>query len=117
MAKVIVGCKLPNGLVIDIKGKGRVHLQGSNAASLASSPALYNPRTAESAPEAVGLTMVEETFWKSWCAQMKGFPPLENGLIFAATKKRDVLAEAKEKSAIKTGLDRMEKPKPPVVGA
>lgn len=90
MAKTVtVACKLPNGLVIDHKGR-EVVLTGANA------------------PTSVGgfgLTPnVDADWFDDWMASNLDMPVVANEIIFANTAEK-AGDEAKEKKGIKTGLE------------
>ena len=55
-----------------------------------------------------GLTHgVPKEFWDKWIAQHRTFDPVVNGLIFAHESRGKAVDEAKEKKAVKTGLERL----------
>lgn len=115
--KVVIGCKLPNGLIIEHKGVS-VELRGSRI-----------PLNEDGQPVSdrqiiggYGVTEVDKEFWDAWKASVcpKGkmeswFAPMRSGAIFdvptfddaksVATVQKEVLADD---PSIK-GLDRNKK--------
>jgi hypothetical protein len=100
---VIVMCKTPSGLVLDLGDSDarKVRLNGAN-----------HPDAVDGA----GLTVVDKSFWDTWHTQFKGYPPLETGLIWAADKEDAAKDAAKELKDEKTGFEGLnpEKPGPEV---
>lgn len=68
---VVVGCRLPWGLVIQLNGK-QYELNGRNKASQAGLVLPY------------GSTLVDKDFANKWFAANKAWPPVESGAIFMA---------------------------------
>lgn len=111
---VTVACKLPNGLVIDLKQEDGTYAAFTlNGAFKA--PGVLDRRVKETAPGEVGLTPIPKEFWNKWSELNKDFAPFKNGLIFAQKNPREALAEARDKESVKTGLERLEKPKEPII--
>ena len=115
---VIVGCKLPNGLVLQVKDK-RVTVRGS---------AHYmqpNPKRKFVNPEVIyadSLTLVSKEFWEAWLAQMKenfpgGYAPLATGAIYANQTKDRAMGMAKDTEKEATGLEQNDPDKIPGVEA
>lgn len=96
MAKVIIGCKLPNGLVIEnpLNPNERVTLNGLNKALIIGAKH--------------ATTEVDADMWKLWKATNKDFGPLKNGAIFEAKDKASANAIAKETEKEKTGLEKID---------
>lgn len=122
-ATVTVGCKLPLGLYLQLQRKRmereetpggykervyfdkygqRYHINGPAIPS-GSPPAGYR------VPTIVGgsaLTSgIPKDFWEEWLEQNKDAPYVQSGMIFAAEKRSDVAAEAREKVDIKSGFE------------
>lgn len=98
MTTVIVGCKLPNGLVIDIPGlKTPITLKGANDSEVIGGH---------------GLTEVPEEVWGAWTKLYADFVPLKRGLVFAQKSERAAATEAKERKGNKTGLEGLDATKP-----
>ncbi len=82
--KVIVGCKLPNGLIIQM-GDKKVELKGANSTEIVGGH---------------GLTTVDKEFWDAWHSANLDFPAVENELIFASKSEKEAAAEAKDKNRV-----------------
>lgn len=95
MAKqIVVGCKLPNGIVLEV-GKTKVALNGLNRTKIIGSTH--------------GTTDVDEEFWKAWSAENKEFPAFKSGAIFAAASQNEVAAMGKSLAEVPTGFEPMKK--------
>ena len=87
---IIVGCKLPHGLEIQLGGK-TVVLNGANSTDIIGG---------------YGLTRdVDKAAFDQWLLDYKDFPAVQNGLIFAQANEKAVKSEATEKADEKTGLE------------
>ncbi len=89
MAKVTIGCKLPNGLIIEVDGV-RVTLNGVNRSNIIGATHC--------------TTEVEESFWAAWLAEHKEFVPITSGSIFVAKNANEAAAIVKD-NPTKTGLE------------
>lgn len=112
MAKVFIGCKLPNGLLMELirlpENKnsiipvGRtdddivVRLAGANESRIART----NPADA-----AFGITEVDEEFAKEWFKRNKGLKFVKDGLVFMVGTDAAAKAEAKDRRTERTGLE------------
>ena len=92
MPDVIVGCKLPHGIVISPKGK-KITLNGSNASRIFGG---------------YGLTTVDKELMDSWMGEHKEFQPVKAGLIFVQSSDDRAKDTAKERASIKTGLEPLD---------
>lgn len=129
---VCIGCKLPAGLILELDNittvatpmsGGRevpVHAPSGKKFEIIGSKAneenspqhrLLEEGTARVA-FGYGMTDIPADFWEAWSTQHKGFPPLELGQIFAVQNSRDAAGEAKNRKALKTGLEGMDPDKP-----
>lgn len=92
---VFVGCKLPQGLVIEHPAdpKQRVVLKGVNKQHIVGS--------------GYGVTEVDGDFWGEWLAANKTFAPVVSGAIFAAPSAADVAALAADIKSLSTGFEPM----------
>lgn len=89
---VTVGCKLPNGLVLEFGGKS-VEVNGANSSIIIGG---------------YGLTEgVDAAFFEAWMEAHEAMPFVRNQLIFAQAKTADAQAEATEKASEKTGFEGM----------
>ncbi len=96
MAKniVVVGCKLPNGIVLDLPNSEKtVTLNGRNKAVIIGSD--------------YGITDVDAEFWEAWHKVNKKFPAVVSGAIFVAATRQEADAKAKEFADRETGLEPM----------
>lgn len=100
-----VACKLPHGLHLDLEGK-RITLNGTMKSGRLN-------KFFMAPDDCVGLTQVPVDFWEAWAEKNRELPQLKKGFIFANSKKKEVLSEAKEKSDLKTGLERIDPNKLP----
>jgi hypothetical protein len=92
---VIIGCKLPNGLVIEhpLDPTQKVELAGLNKALIIGAE--------------YATTEVDGELWETFEALHKEFGPLKSGAIFVAKTRDDAKAKAKELSKEKTGFEKM----------
>lgn len=109
---VMVGCKLPNGLNLEIFEEGKTDddkkifrrtgqrflVLGSNSSNVVGG---------------YGLTRVDADFWDAWKAQHANFPALKAGLIFAEDKQDRAADHALDHQAAKTGLEPIDPNKLP----
>lgn len=96
MAKVIIGCKLPHGLVLEnpLNPNEKVTLNGANKALVIGSKH--------------ATTEVDADFWKLWKSTNPKFPALANGAIFEAKDAASAKALAKETEKEKTGFEKLD---------
>lgn len=91
-ATVAVGCKLPNGLHLDI-GETRVTLKGANAARVFGG---------------FGVTEgVDKSFYEEWCRINAQHPALKNGLIFAEAEADSVEDRGEEQAELRSGFEQL----------
>lgn len=102
---ILIACKLPYGLHLDL-GKQRITLKGAGTSEKVGS--FFSISS-----EAYGLTKVPRDFWESWLKLNNNLASVKNGYIFASESKKDLNAEAAEKSNLKTGLERIDPNKLP----
>jgi hypothetical protein len=105
MAKIIVGCKIPNGLQMCLYGKD------AEASNLSAAVILKGAHHAKIAGGA-GITEVEKDFWDAWYAQNKNHPAVKAGFIFAFDNEKSVESKAREMRGEKTGFEGMNPNKP-----
>lgn len=89
MAKVTVGCKLPNGLIIEVDGV-RVTLNGVNKSNIVGADHC--------------TTLVDESFWNAWLKEHETLMAVTSGAIFVAKNDVEAAAIVKDKKT-KTGLE------------
>lgn len=89
---VTVGCKLPNGLILEVDGK-TVELSGANSSVVVGGH---------------GITRdVDAALWDAWLKEHSERDMVKNGFVFAHEKIASTNAEAEEKSDNKTKLEPM----------
>ncbi|MDK1195306.1 hypothetical protein QMW88_04050 [Cronobacter dublinensis] len=94
---VVVGCKLPNGLIVE-QGGYRVTLNGANTSNVIGG---------------YGLTDgVDKDAFEKWLAVHKDQPYVKNELVFAQAKANSARDKAKENAKVKTGLEGLPQDKP-----
>lgn len=95
MATVTVGCKLANGLILELQdnsGSGKkVHIKGANASELVGGHGITHG--------------VDKEFMDAWMAKNKDLSFVKNGFLFVHGKADSVVAEATEKAKEKTGAE------------
>lgn len=99
MAYATVGCKLPNGLVLQMPDREAVTLKGANSSGVMGG---------------FGITTgVDASFIDAWLEKHKDLAPVKGGFVFTMEKKNDAEAYAKEMAALKTGMEPLDPQKPP----
>lgn len=93
---VIIGCRLPSGLLLELSNGQTQELAGQRQAQ-ERSPIITLSN------EDYGLTEVDADFWAQWKKEFAGFQPLESGAIFEAKDRKDAEAIHKELKKEKTG--------------
>lgn len=97
-AMVVVGCKLPNGLICEMGKIGdenhvQVILNGSNSAEIIGG---------------YGLTRVSKDFWDAWLAKHRNMSFVKKGLVFQHNDEASARAHAKELSEKRSGLEPLD---------
>lgn len=101
MATVTVGCRLPNGIILELNNGRKVTLNGQNSAQ-ARSPIILLTE------EDCGYTEVDAEFFAEWKSQVgPDFAPLSSMAIFEAKNQRDAEAVQREVKKEKTGHEPM----------
>ncbi|QWA89611.1 hypothetical protein [Klebsiella michiganensis] len=94
---VTVGCKLPNGLILE-QGAYKVELNGSNSSLVVGG---------------YGLTEnVDKEAFEAWLEVHADQPYVRKELVFAQAKTSSAQAKAKENASEKTGLEGLDQNKP-----
>lgn len=110
MSKVYVGCKLPNGIWMEIikphaaavslvpaaPTGPRIQLAGANSVRVERT----NP-----ADHGFGVTLVDEEFAKAWFENQKDSPFVKDGHVFMVASEAAVRSEIKDRKDEKTGLE------------
>lgn len=94
MAKtVVIGCKLPHGLIIELPTDTtkKVTLNGRNKAVIVGAE--------------YATTEVDSDFWDTWLALNAEFPAVKSGTIFVAKNATDAAAIATETAERETGFE------------
>lgn len=92
-----VGCKLPNGLIVEQDGY-TVQLNGGNSANIVGG---------------YGLTEgVDKDSFEKWLSIHKDQPYVKNELVFAQAKANSAAAKAVENAEVKSGLEGLSQEKP-----
>lgn len=94
---VIIGCKLPCGLVITLNGKS-VELKGSRDTEILNGYGLTHGVSAE--------------FWEAWKEAHATLPYVKNELVFAYADRRSAKDMAQERQNERTGLEGLDPDKP-----
>ncbi len=102
---VSVGCKLPNGIILELGKKGdenyrTVTLKGSNANVI-------------EVAGGYGITQVDKSFMDAWTKKHQWFAPLKSGAIFVEEKFDSAQARGIEQSSLATGFERLDPNKAP----
>lgn len=95
MARVIVGCKLPNGIILELPSNPAktVELNGLNKSLILGA--------------SYATTEVDADFFEQWMATHREYGPVKSGTIFAAKNNSEVVAIAEEYKDRETGLEPM----------
>ncbi|ELY5940591.1 hypothetical protein [Cronobacter malonaticus] len=94
---IVVGCKLPNGLVVEQDGY-TVTLSGSNSSNVVGG---------------YGLTEgVDKDAFEKWMEVHKNQPYVKNELVFAQAKANSAQSKANENASVKSGLEGLPQDKP-----
>lgn len=97
-ATIVVGCKLPHGLILSVTGAPDVELNGTNSANIIGG---------------YGLTEgVDGALFAQWLTVNHQHPAVVNGLIFAQASVADAKAQAKDGANIKNGFEGINPDKP-----
>lgn len=125
---VTVACKLPNGLRMRLFRMQKTHEPvlggGSREVQVAHETGAEFTLNGWSHPQnkasratiegGYALTPnVPKDFWDAWFAQNKDTDFVKKGLIFAHEKESSTIAEAREKVAVRSGLERLDPNKMP----
>lgn len=111
-ATVVVGCKLPHGLIIEVGKEGgdnyrKVKLNGMNASQ----------QGGFVTHEGFGLTVVDESIWRAWMKKNEKLEFVRNGAVFEQKDEASAQAHSKASRGIITGFERLDASRPNVPGA
>ena len=116
---VMVACKLPNGLLADIRdGRGVIKATAFFRGSAAErrleraddKGQITEFEGVSSVAGGFGLTEVSADFAEVWFKENADYEPVKRGLIFMS--ERDARGQAREKKEIKSGLEPIDPEKP-----
>lgn len=98
MANIVIGCRLPSGLIIDIgPDHPTVELAGKRQAKEGS------PIIILAEPDC-GYTQVDASYWEAFKKRVgPDFAPIKSGAVFEAKTLKDANAKNKELKKEKTG--------------
>ncbi len=105
---VIVGCKLPNGLLLSVDGK-TLRINGKARYNMPS-PSRKNLNA--DVEYADGLTTVDKAFWDKWLSDHKEYAPVKSGAIYASGNRVEAVAKAKDTEEAVVGLEPIDPSKP-----
>ncbi|MEY0024334.1 hypothetical protein AB7W40_10010 [Providencia rettgeri] len=88
----VIGCKLPNGLVINGAGK-RIKLNGSHSSMI-----IGGYGTTEN---------VQADIWDDFVKKFADSAMLKNGIVFAVGDMKSAKDAANERKKVKTGLEQL----------
>lgn len=94
---VIVGCKLPHGLIIHLDDGKRVKLNGANTSLLING---------------FGTTAVDKAFADKWFAVNKSHPAVVSGAIFVSKDLASATDQAEDQQDAKSGFEQLNADKP-----
>lgn len=96
-AKVVIGCKLPHGLILTVNGVS-VALNGTNSTDIVGG---------------YGITPdVDSAFFDAWCRANSQHPALGGGFIFAHGTTAEAKAQAKDNAENRNGFEGIDPAKP-----
>jgi hypothetical protein len=101
---VIVGCKLPNGLLLQV-GEQTIRINGNARYNM---PHPKRPVLNTDIAEGDGLTMVDKGFWDKWYADHKDYGPVKSGHVYASVGRENAVAKAKDTKENTTGLEPLD---------
>lgn len=96
--RVTIGCRLPHGLVLEVKGIS-VTLKGKNSRVVAG---MYVPE------QDFATTEVDADFWEAWFTAHSTFPAVLSGAIFIAKDAASAESIAKELRNESTGMEQLD---------
>lgn len=114
---VIVGCKLPNGLILQV-GNETVRLNGRARYRIPLEGRVNRNTDVEYAD---GLTVVPKQFWDSWYGAHKDYPPVmkvdaqgrpKEPAVYASPNRNEAVAKAKDTESAKVGFEGLDPLKP-----
>jgi hypothetical protein len=101
---VIVGCKLPNGLLLQV-GNQTMRVNGRSQYRMPS-PTRKDRNT--DVKYADGLTVLNKDFWDTWVKEHRDYAPVKSGAIYASPSRSDAVAKARDTEEMKVGFEPMD---------
>ena len=95
---VLVGCKIPSGLVLQLReGKDVKEQHALQGAQIPHTNPLLPPPNAQR-EHGIGVTSVPRAFWEAWeeWAKKNKYTPYMEGFVFAAASQPELIANAKD---------------------
>jgi hypothetical protein len=111
---VVVGCKLPHGLIIDLYEPG-TNEHGQKIMLAKHQPVTLKGANSSNIVGGFGLTEVDAEYWDAWAKQNAKFPAVVNGLIFAQDRRDRAADNAMDHAEAKSGFEGLD-PENPVKG-
>lgn len=118
---VTVACKIPNGLRLRVFKETKVQepVMGGGTKEVprfdqdgpevvVRGPAVAFGQTLQFAASGYALTTIDAEFWAKWREQNKEHDAVKNGLIFASAKSDEVRGIAREREAVRSGLEPLQ---------
>jgi len=99
MAKILIGCRLPNGLLLHHPDKEKrdshktIKIAGLRDSQIVGAPYV--------------TTEIDADFWEAWKTAYSDYAPLKNGSIFEANSAANAQAKGKELAKERTGFEPM----------
>jgi|HubBroStandDraft_1064217.scaffolds.fasta_scaffold66269_2 hypothetical protein len=109
--QVMVGCKLPHGLTIQLNRK-TVNDEGKTIWQPFGKKVTLAGRNASQIVGGFGMTSVDADFWDAWVEQNPTFRALENGLLFAEPRRDRAMDRAIDQKEAKSGSEPIDPDKP-----
>lgn len=112
MATVLIGCKLPHGLYLDLLDKvgnikARVKLLGNANFTLPNPDRKFKGVNTE-ATFGDTINPVDKDHWDAWIKTHADHPAILSGAIYMAMKQEDALAKAKEHQNEDVGFNKVD---------
>lgn len=117
-ATVLIGCKLPNGVILeliteppsDVKEQSRQPAPTGPRVTIAGSNSLRTDRRAAQPAHVYATTRIDKSFWDKWIARPgnRDMAFIKNGQVFVieSGNERDLAAAAKERQTeVTTGME------------
>lgn len=107
---ILVGCKLPHGLNLDLRDAqgnitARVKLPGNSGFTLPNPDRKFkNPTTVYGDT----FTEVEKDHWDAWLKKHKTHPAVVNGAIYAASQQEDAIVQARNHEDENVGFNKID---------